>query len=209
LRGYGFGPLTFAIIAACVVVFVLTRLGGNEELLRLLAITNFPFDSAGWGPLLPEIRHGEVWRALTPIFVHGDSRNLQSSLMHILFNMLWLVDLGSMIEGRQRSLQLALLVVIIGIVSNLAQAYVQFHLHHSVAFCGMSGVVYGLLGYIWLRGKFDPASGLYLHQSTVTMMLIWLVLCFTGWLGPIANTAHVVGLLSGMLWGYLSSLRYR
>ncbi|HWI58437.1 MAG TPA: rhomboid family intramembrane serine protease [Bacillota bacterium] len=73
----------------------------------------------------------------------------------------------------------------------------------------MSGVVYGLLGYIWMRSKFDAGSGLFLHSSTVTMMLIWLVACYTGLLGPIANTAHTVGLLLGMGWGYLSSLRSR
>ena len=88
--------------------------------------------------------------------------------------------------------------------SNVAQFY-----HHGPVFGGMSGVVYGLLGYVWLRGKFDPASGLFVHSSTVTMMLIWLVACYVGLLGNIANTAHLVGLLMGAAWGYLSSLRYR
>jgi GlpG protein len=73
----------------------------------------------------------------------------------------------------------------------------------------MSGVIYGLLGYVWLRGKFDPASGLFLHPSTVTMMIIWFFACFTRWLGPIGNWAHAAGLVMGMAWGYLSSLRHR
>ena len=73
----------------------------------------------------------------------------------------------------------------------------------------MSGVVYGLLGYIWIRGKFDPGSGLYLHSSTVIMMLIWFFACLSGYLGQIANTAHTVGLLMGMAWGFVSGLRYR
>ena len=74
----------------------------------------------------------------------------------------------------------------------------------------MSGVVYGLLGYIWMRAKFDPFSGLFLHKNTVIMMLVWLVLCFTGLLGPIANLAHLFGLLIGMAAGFLfSQLRVR
>jgi len=73
----------------------------------------------------------------------------------------------------------------------------------------MSGVIYGLLGYVWLRGKFDPGSGLYLHPSTVTMMIIWFFLCLTGIVGSIANVTHAVGLGMGMAWGYLSSLRFR
>jgi GlpG protein len=119
--------------------------------------------------------------------------------------MLWLRDLGSMIEGRQSTGQLAVLVLTIAAGSNLA----QFFYRGAPNFGGMSGVVYGLLGYIWLRGKFDPASGLFLHPSTVVMMLIWLVAGFTGVLGPIANFAHLAGLMMGVVWGYLSSLRHR
>ena len=118
--------------------------------------------------------------------------------------MLWLRDLGSMIEGRQTSWHLAILALVIAAGSNLAQFYVS----RSPVFGGMSGVVYGLLGYVWIRGKLDPASGLFLHQSTVVMMMIWLVLCFTGLLGPVANYAHLAGLLMGMAWGYVSSLRH-
>jgi GlpG protein len=98
-----------------------------------------------------------------------------------------------------------LLVVVIGIGSNLGQTYIG----NSPAFGGMSGVVYGLLGYIWVRGKCDPASGLYLHPSTVVMMLVWFFACLTGMIGHIANAAHGVGLVMGMAWGYLSSLRHR
>ena len=84
----------------------------------------------------------------------------------------WLRDLGSMIEERQSTRRLALLVFTISAASNLAQYLVS-----GPRFGGMSGVVYGLLGYIWIRGKFDPSSGLFLHPTTVQMMLIWFVLC--------------------------------
>jgi len=98
-----------------------------------------------------------------------------------------------------------LLVLVIAAGSNLG----EYWLGRTVTFGGMSGVLYGLLGYIWIRGKFDPGSGLFLHPTTVTMMLVWLVVCYTGYVGAIANAAHVVGLVIGMVWGCLSSLRYR
>jgi len=69
----------------------------------------------------------------------------------------------------------------------------------------MSGVVYGLFGYIWMRGKFDPASGLFIDQRSVILMMVWFGLCFTGWVGPIANIAHGGGLAVGALWGWLSA----
>ena len=200
LTGYGFGPLTFVLIAISVVVFLRSSFGNNLETIQSLFITQWLVGDNFVPPdfSLPEIRHGEIWRLFTPMFIHLGP-------LHILFNMLWLRDLGSMIEGRQTSWHLAILALVIAAGSNLAQFYVA----RAPNFGGMSGVVYGLLGYVWIRGKLDPGSGLFLHRSTVVMMMIWLVLCFTGVLGPIANYAHLAGLLMGMAWGYVSSLRSR
>jgi len=196
LTAYGFGPLTFAMIAVSVVVFFLSSFGHNNDAIRGLFITDF---STGlWDTTLPEIRHGQIWRLITPIFIHFGP-------LHIIFNMLWLRDLGSMIEGRQSSLHLLLLTIVIAICSNLGQVYIG----HSPDFGGMSGVVYGLLGYVWMRGKFDPASGLYLHPYNVIMMLVWFFACLLNIIPHVANTAHAVGLGIGIAWGYLSSLRFR
>src|SRR6185369_3568947 len=197
LTAYGFGPLTFALIAISVTVFLFSRFGNDLDAIRRLFISEQFSGHRYLNAMLPEARGGQVWRLFTPIFIH-------MNVIHILFNMLWLRDLGSMIEGRQGTLQLALLVIVIAACSNFAQYYVS-----GPMFGGMSGVVYGLLGYIWIRGKFDPGSGLFLHPSTVNMMLIWFVLCYTNLLGPVANTTHAVGLVGGIAWGYLSSLPHR
>jgi GlpG protein len=196
LRDYGFGPLTFGLIAISVVVFFLSKFGNEPQRVLGLFITEF-VPHGPLGPVLPEVMHGQVWRLITPIFIHFDP-------LHILFNMLWLRDLGSMIEGRQSSWQLAILVAVIAVCSNLGQFF-----YAGPVFGGMSGVVYGLLGYIWLRGKFDPSSGLYLHPTTVTMMILWFFACFTPLIPHVANATHAVGLIMGMAWGYLSGLRYR
>ena len=199
LTEYRFGVVTYGLIIISVLVCILSNFGNNARPISGLFITSWEveYGQVVYTPGLPEVRHGEVWRLLTPIFIHFGP-------MHILFNMLWLRDLGSMIEARQSSWRLGLLVLVLGVCSNLAQYYMS-----GPAFGGMSGVVYGLLGFIWIRGKFDPGSGLYLHPSTVWMMIAWFVLCFTPLLGHIANTTHAVGLGLGMAWGYLSSLRYR
>ena len=179
----GFGPLSVALIAASAVVFVLSNFGHNLE-----AISKLFF-------FLPNILHGEVWRLFTPMFIHF-------GFMHIFFNMLWLRDLGGTIEWKEGLWRFALLVAAIAALSNTAQYLVD-----GPVFGGMSGVVYGLLGYVWMKARFDPASGYFLHPSTVTMMIIWYVLCLTGLLGHIANTAHTVGLGVGCAWGWLSTLK--
>jgi GlpG protein len=201
LTMYGFGPVTFVLIAASSIVFLLSRLGTDFEPIHALFISESMGGHRHLNSMLSEARHGQVWRLFTPALIH-------MSFAHLLLNMLWLRDLGSMIEARLGSLQLVLLVMVVALVSNVAQYYVS-----GPAFGGMSGVVYGLLGYVWIRGKLDPASGLFLHTSTVMMMLAWFVLCYTPLLTPlvghVANTVHAAGLLLGMSWGFFSALSNR
>jgi len=188
---FGVGPLTFALIIACVMVGALSRFGSNLDPIKPLFISTTLNPAAG---LFPEVRAGEIWRLFTPVLIHF-------GIAHLLFNMLWLFQLGSMIEGLQGRLRLVLLVVVIAGVSNVAQ-----YLAHGPAFGGMSGVVYGLFGYVWMKARLDPPSGLFIDQRTVILMVIWFVVCATGLIGPIANYAHAGGLIVGVVWGWLSSL---
>lgn len=192
----GVGRLTAALVAVCVVVGIFSKLGADEKLLGPLFISDPERiergDSREGG--LAEIRRGEVWRLVTPILIHFGP-------IHLFFNMLWLLDLGTMVERRQSSRRLLALVLFIAAVSNLAQ-----FIRWGPAFGGMSGVVYGLIGYIWLRGKYDPNSGLFLHHTTVTMAMIWFFACLVGVVPDVANTAHAAGLGVGMAWGLLSAM---
>ncbi|HWF17806.1 MAG TPA: rhomboid family intramembrane serine protease [Verrucomicrobiae bacterium] len=207
---YGFGPVTSILIFISVIAFMDKYFHGGK-IFSQLSLTQYDLKNiddlgiwqalltriSNFHELLPEIREGQVWRLVTPIFLHF-------TILHIFFNMLWLRDLGSMIEARQGSLLFVIQVLIIAVISNLTQ-----FLFTGGGFGGMSGVVYGLFGYVWIRGKLDPTSGLYLHPTTVAMMMIWLFVCMIGVMGSIANAAHASGLLVGVIWGYLSSLRRR
>jgi GlpG protein len=183
---YGIGPLTFTLMLVCVYVAIFSRLGHDDEWLRAWHISDPGNQNQ---PFLAEVLHGQVWRLFTPMFIHYGA-------IHLIFNMLWFYQLGSMIEARQSSLFLLAFIALSAALSNLAQ-------YHFVGpeFGGMSGVVYALAGYIWIRGKYDRASGLFLPTQSVVVLVVWLVICYTGAVGPIANAAHLTGLLTGMLWG--------
>lgn len=192
LGGYRVGWLTLLLIAICLGVAWQTGLRDRTEVVRALQIAG-PFGAERF----LEVRAGQWWRLFTPVLLHF-------GWLHLLMNMLCLFDLGGMVEGRQGAGRLALLVGVIGVASNMGQYLVS-----GPNFGGMSGVIYGLLGYIWIRGKYDPASGLFLHPTTVAMMLAWFFLCLAGTPGNIANATHVVGLILGAAWGFLGSLRPR
>ena len=179
------GPVTRLVFVACVGVFLSLYLVG-EGLYRALI---FP---PQWEGLLLQ-----PWRVLTPMLLHF-------SLLHIIFNLLWWLELGGMVERVQSSGRLLLVTLLTSVVANVAQFASSGNL-----FGGMSGVVYGLLGYLWMYGRVNPEAGLMLRRSIVVFMLVWLVVCFVGLSGVVANEAHLGGLASGCLLGVLAGLRDR
>lgn len=182
----GIAPVTVALIVASVAVALLSNLGSSVSTLFPLFIAE-P-GSAGFQSILS----GQVWRLLTPIFIHF-------GVMHVLFNMMWLWDLGGFIERRKGWPFFVGFILAVGIASNVAQYVIE----GSPFFGGMSGVVYGLLGYVWMNGRRNPQSGFGLHKQTAVMMFGWYVLCWTGLLGPIANWAHTAGLVIGIAVGFI------
>lgn len=192
-------PLTWGLVALCIAVGLLTELGSEKGMVASLTIADprapahvtmvslfgqtFPWFALPWS---------EPWRLVTPMLVHF-------GILHILFNMLWLRDLGRIVEGAHGARYLALFVLVCAVISNIA----QFQIGQSPQFAGMSGVVYGLLGLVWLRGRLDPWIGYGLSSSTMQFMLVWFVLGFVGNFG-IANWCHLFGLLVGVSWAFLA-----
>ncbi|EKF73801.1 hypothetical protein A11A3_12003 [Alcanivorax hongdengensis A-11-3] len=176
------GWVTRAVLFACVVVYLTPYLFGPQVYQALM----FPQAAADLT--------SQPWRLITPMLLHF-------GLLHILFNLLWWCDLGRMIERFQSSLQLVGVTLVTAVVSNLAQFYTT-----GPHFGGLSGVVYGLLGYLWIYGKVNPGAGYALRREIVIFMLAWLVICFVGLSGIVANAAHLGGLASGCALGALFGL---
>src|SRR5215813_411639 len=122
------------------------------------------------------------------------------ALFFYFFNMLWLYQLGGQIETQESSRSVAVMVLVFASLCNTAQYLVSGPL-----FVGMSGVVYGLLGYIWMMTRFQVGTRYMLSEQTVTLMLLWLGFGLVGIIPHIANTEHVVGMLLGVVWGFVRS----
>ena len=122
---------------------------------------------------------------------------LHAGVLHLAFNMLWLWEFGRRIETRQASWAMLILIIVLALVSNTA----QYLFGGSIYFGGMSGVVYGLFAYIWMWQLFDPAKGLGLPGNLVFFMLLALIILTMMGLEGIADTAHIAGLLCGVVYG--------
>jgi len=142
--------------------------------------------------VVDDLKRGEIWRPLTPIFLHF-------GIIHIFFNMGAMVQLGALVEARRGSLKLLAFVILSGLVSNA----VQYFYSETPLFGGMSGVIFAIFGYVWMKGIYAPELGMGLDRQTVMFMLIFLFVTSTGSFGMIqfANAAHLSGLVFGMLVG--------
>ena len=183
-------PLTYLILAINLLIFGLmsvsyeTRLWVDSNL--FIVPLNELQQTAQW------------WRLLTPDFLHF-------SVLHIAFNLLWWWILARPIEQYLGKISLLITFVVISLSANIGQLYVD-----GPNFGGMSGVVYGLLGFTWWLGWLKPQWGFKVQPQIVGFMLVWLVIGYADVLFvSMANTAHTLGLVSGcllaLLWSVLGS----
>jgi GlpG protein len=184
------GVVTLALIITSVAVFLISGMGKNTQVIGPFFIS----EEINGG--LDEIISGQFWRLITPIFLHFN-------LLHILFNCMWLHSLGSQIEKKKGTKFFITFILCTAIVSNLSQFLIT-----GPAFGGMSGVVYGLFGYVWIKSRLDPGDGFYIDPVVAMIMLGFFLVCFTGAFGGVANWAHAGGLIVGLGWGYGSAFKW-
>lgn len=160
-------------------------------------------DAASAPPWFERINGGEIWRLFTPALLHGD-------IFHLVFNMIWLAILGTQIEGRIGKFRYLLFILLTAIPANVAQ-----YLMSGFNFLGFSGVVCGMITFIWMRKRRAPWEGYLLQRSTIGFISFF-VLAMLGLQiasfvleattdfalsAQVANTAHIVGGLTGVALG--------
>ena len=144
--------------------------------------------------------NNEWWRLITPMLIHFSST-------HLIFNCLWIYILGREIEQLDGKIIFIFLILFTSLSSN----YLQYSFSGPSLFGGLSGVVYGLLGYCFVSETFLRINKFSFPPAIYIFMFVWLLIGFTGFLdllgfGKIANFAHLGGLLSGILSGYIFSM---
>ncbi|MGJ8513166.1 rhomboid family intramembrane serine protease [Carnimonas bestiolae] len=182
--------VTSLLIAACLVVYGVLQLPSNRV---FQALSIVPLNSAGepQATLSQTLGSGAWWRLVTPALMHF-------SLMHLLNNLLWVWVFGRQLELRAGRFHLLMFSIVVALISNLAQ-----YVANGPLFGGMSGVVFGYVGYLWLLNWLRPAWQFFVPTPLVVFMLGWLAFGFTSLpallgLGTMANGAHVAGLCAGI-----------
>lgn len=196
-------PVTSLALALCLAVFAAMGVFG-DRVVAALTIVPVVVANGGlaFGNLGEALASGQVWRLLSPAFLHF-------GWMHLIFNMLWLWYFGRQVEALQGSTRMLTLLLVAGIGANLAQ-----YATGTVLFGGMSGVDFALLAYVWLMSRRAPRSGFFVPQMLVVLMLGWLVFAMTDMaamvgFGNVANEAHLGGLVVGLALGWYHSGRAR
>lgn len=188
-------PVTFGLIAACVSVYFAVAVVGSQAGTPLnVGLVSQPGNVLILGALMPlYVAQGEAWRLITSVFLHA-------GFIHLAMNMLALYFLGSFAEitfGRDR---LFALYFISGIAGGLALLY--FGAANSPA-VGASGAIFGLAGGVF---GFAVRRGTFSTRDPVLRQLLFITainLAIGATIPGVSNTAHVGGLVGGLVFGYL------
>ena len=189
------------LIFFAVVISLLSNFGSLIAIIEPLTFTKISISNQGFISFSSAEQtyfiENQWWRLLTPMFLHF-------SFAHLAFNCLWIYVLGEKIERIDGKFIFILIIIFTGISSNL----LQYLWTSSSLFGGLSGVIYGMLGYCLVMElesnyiKYGLPPGLYLF------MIAWLILGFLGILdlfgfGSVANFAHLGGMLSGLMFAMI------
>ncbi len=134
----------------------------------------------------------QPYRLVASALPHADA-------MHLLFNVIWLWVLGTAIEERFGPIRLFGLMVLFAVGSAAAE-YAIF-----VGGIGLSGVVYGLFGFLWVLSRADRKLVDAVDAQTSFVFILWFFVCIATTITKVwvvANVAHAVGWLLGLLAGF-------
>lgn len=187
-------PVTIILLLVTLLVAALTELGANLDMVGQFTISAFEVRNGQiyFYNLSEVMARYEYWRLFTPALLHF-------SVLHLVFNTLWVWDIGRKLERLLGSVVWAVGVFIVAVLSNI----LQYEISGYPLFGGLSGVVYGLIGFAWLLPILKTSFPIMISKQLMVFFIVWLGIGYTPFpemigLGSIANTAHSIGLLVGL-----------
>jgi membrane associated rhomboid family serine protease len=171
-------PITAAVAIGAIIVTVQWWTGQTIDMMAM--------DGRVW-------ENWQLWRGLTCIFPHAN-------VFHLMFNLFWFWTFGTLLERIYGHVQFLLMIAFLAFVSSLAEFT---FLSGGI---GLSGVVYGLWGMLWVLQRNDPRFIGVVDDQTSKTFVFWFFLCIIlTHLGmmPVANLAHAGGAVAGFLLGYV------
>ncbi|MBI5148942.1 rhomboid family intramembrane serine protease [Candidatus Pacearchaeota archaeon] len=191
--------ITLILIIITVAVFLITMpiLYVNQDYIKYFALK----------PSV--IIHGQyVWTVVTNIFMHA-------GVGHLFMNMISLIFLGGFLEkiiGKRRFL---LFYLIAGIFASLffILTSVIFNTDMDVYAVGASGAIFGIAGLVAVLTPKLPVYIMFIPIATpmwlaviIILGLMWFISIIAGL--PIGNTAHLGGLVCGLIYGFYIRTKY-
>lgn len=185
--------LTYALLMLLLLMWLIQEyLGGSttdEVLLRL---------GATYGPFI--IENGEWWRFGTAMFLH-------IGVIHLVFNSVALLSLGNRSEAQFGHERFLFIYLISGLLGGVWSFWLRGWMEYSA---GASGAVFGILGaelgYLFFHRRALGEMGQAQRSSLIRTILFNILIGAS--VAYINNAAHIGGLVSGAVLGYLLAPRY-
>jgi rhomboid protease GluP len=147
------------------------------------------------GAIIPHmIQDGQYWRAVAAMFLHA-------GLLHWAANSWALFQLGALYEVMFGSGRFALTYFVTGILASIASSLVA----HGPA-VGASGAILGILGAFFFSIRRSPIwRNDRMARSLLPQLVFWagLNIALGFQIKNIDNAAHIAGLVSGLLLGFI------
>jgi rhomboid protease GluP len=182
----GFVPL---VVGACGILYVLTLVASGGDISGFNAGFNFGAPSSralflfGMTGALPVFGYGAWWTLLSASWLHG-------SFLHVLFNMLWVRDLGPAVADIVGASRTIIIYTVAGVLGFLISCLVG-----TPATLGASASVFGLLGALVHYGRKSGSS--LIRGQAMNYAIILFVMGF--FMRGVDNFAHAGGFAGGYL----------
>lgn len=182
--------LTYVLMVFTVLIYLVQTLTKNLYGIDLLFVY--------FGKVNELILAGQLWRLITPVFLHG-------SILHLLMNMYALYVLGRSIERINGSYRFGMLYFIGAFGGNV----LSFVLSKNPSL-GASTAIFGLLAaeaiFIYQNRDFFPNKGRNNLMNIGSILVLNLVIGVTS--GSIDNWGHIGGLIAGAFFAFLAGTRW-